>query len=159
MLLSSKRLSYFLCLLLLLCILPLILAGRDYYAILGLSKGKFSERALKKAYHKLSLKYHPDKNKDPDAQKKFVEISNAYEVLSDPDKRAAYDQYGESGGGSAGGPGGAGGPPPGFQGTRTGPGGSTFTFSSSGGGPGGGGFGGFEFSDPMEIFRRFFQGT
>ena len=63
---------------------------RDYYEVLGLSKGA-SEDEIKKAYRKLSKKYHPDINKEPDAEEKFKEVSEAYEILSDPQKRAAYD--------------------------------------------------------------------
>ena len=70
------------------------LAGADYYKILGLSKSA-SSADIKKAYRKLSLKYHPDKNPDPEASGKFAEISNAYDVLSDEDKRKTYDRGGE----------------------------------------------------------------
>ena len=69
---------------------------RDYYEVLGLQKGA-SDDEIKKAYRKLSKKYHPDINKEPDAEAKFKEISEAYEILSDPQKRAAYDQYGHAG--------------------------------------------------------------
>ncbi len=64
---------------------------RDYYEVLGLSKGA-SEDEIKKAYRKLSKKYHPDINKEADAEEKFKEVSEAYEILSDPQKRAAYDR-------------------------------------------------------------------
>ncbi|MDR0801869.1 molecular chaperone DnaJ [Fluviicola sp.] len=76
---------------------------RDYYEVLGISKG-VSEAEIKKAYRKMALKYHPDKNPgDTKAEEKFKEAAEAYEVLSDPDKKARYDQYGHAGlGGNAG---------------------------------------------------------
>ena len=70
--------------------------GKDYYKILGVEKGA-GEEEVKKAYRKMALKFHPDKNKEPDAEEKFKEIAEAYEVLSDADKRAAFDRYGEEG--------------------------------------------------------------
>ena len=71
--------------------------GKDYYAILTLSKDA-NEDEIKKAYRKLALKWHPDRNKNSsESTAKFKEISEAYEVLSDPQKRAVYDQYGEAG--------------------------------------------------------------
>lgn len=69
---------------------------RDYYEVLGLQKGA-SEDEIKKAYRSLAKKYHPDVNKASDAEEKFKEINEAYEVLSDPSKRATYDQFGFSG--------------------------------------------------------------
>ena len=69
---------------------------RDYYEILGVSKDASNE-ALKKAYRKLVKKYHPDVNKEADAEEKFKEVQEAYEVLSDESKRTAYDQYGHAG--------------------------------------------------------------
>lgn len=69
---------------------------RDYYEVLGLSKGA-SEDDIKKAYRKLAKKYHPDVNKASDAEEKFKEINEAYEVLSDPQKKATYDQFGHAG--------------------------------------------------------------
>ncbi|MEM7657686.1 MAG: molecular chaperone DnaJ [Bacteroidota bacterium] len=77
---------------------------RDYYEVLGVSKGA-SKDELKKAYRKLALKYHPDKNPDnKEAEEKFKEAAEAYEVLSDDNKKARYDQFGHAGmGGAAGG--------------------------------------------------------
>ncbi|MBR2802288.1 MAG: molecular chaperone DnaJ [Erysipelotrichaceae bacterium] len=69
---------------------------RDYYEVLGLSKGA-SEDEIKKAYRKLAKKYHPDLNKEPGAEERFKEINEAYEVLSDPQKKANYDQFGFAG--------------------------------------------------------------
>ena len=68
--------------------------SRDFYKILEVKKTA-SEAEIKKAYRKLSLKYHPDKNPSPDAKEKFSDIGAAYEVLSDPEKRKNYDQGGE----------------------------------------------------------------
>ena len=70
--------------------------GKDYYKILGVSRDA-SEKDIKKAYRKMALKYHPDKNKSAGAEDKFKEVSEAYEVLSDQDKRAVFDKYGEEG--------------------------------------------------------------
>ncbi|HEY6529938.1 MAG TPA: molecular chaperone DnaJ [Cellvibrionaceae bacterium] len=82
------------------------MAKRDYYEILGVAKG-VSEADLKKAYRRVAMKYHPDRNPDDkDAEEKFKEASEAYEVLSDANKRAAYDQYGHAGVEGAGGMGG-----------------------------------------------------
>ncbi len=69
---------------------------RDYYEVLGIAKGA-SEDEIKRAYRKLAKKYHPDVNKEPDAEEKFKEINEAYEVLSDPQKRQTYDQFGFAG--------------------------------------------------------------
>lgn len=72
------------------------MAKRDYYDVLGLQKGA-SDEEIKKAYRKLAVKYHPDKNPgDKTAEEKFKELGEAYEVLSDSNKRAAYDQYGHA---------------------------------------------------------------
>jgi DnaJ-class molecular chaperone len=83
--------------------------GKDYYKILGIAKGATDDE-IKKAYRKLALKYHPDKNKGAGAEDRFKEIAEAYEVLSDKKKRDIYDQYGEEGlkGGVPGGGGGGG---------------------------------------------------
>ncbi|XP_022182277.1 dnaJ protein homolog 1-like [Myzus persicae] len=70
--------------------------GKDYYQILGVSKGAADDE-IKKAYRKLALKYHPDKNKSAGAEEKFKEVAEAYEVLSDKKKRDIYDKYGEDG--------------------------------------------------------------
>jgi DnaJ-class molecular chaperone len=71
--------------------------GKDYYALLGITKGA-TEAEVKKGYKKMAMKYHPDKNKnDPTAVEKFKEVAEAYDVLSDKQKRAIYDQYGEEG--------------------------------------------------------------
>lgn len=67
----------------------------DYYKLLGV-KRTASDREIKKAFRKLALKYHPDKNKAPDAEEKFKNIAQAYEVLSDAEKRKKYDQFGSS---------------------------------------------------------------
>jgi len=79
---------------LLLSCLAAALAGKDYYKILSVSKSATAAE-IKRAYRKLSLKYHPDKNPAPDASAKFAEISTAYDVLSDPEKREAYNRGGE----------------------------------------------------------------
>lgn len=69
---------------------------RDYYEVLGISKGA-SDDEIKKAFRKLAKKYHPDVNKEAGAEEKFKEINEAYEVLSDPKKKATYDQFGHAG--------------------------------------------------------------
>ena len=69
---------------------------KDYYAVLGVSKDA-DEKQIKKTYRKLAMQYHPDRNQSPDAEEKFKEISEAYGVLSDPEKRKRYDQFGHAG--------------------------------------------------------------
>ena len=70
---------------------------RDYYEVLGVQKGA-SEDEIKKAYKKMAIKYHPDRNPgDKEAEEKFKEAAEAYDVLRDPDKRARYDQFGHAG--------------------------------------------------------------
>ena len=104
---------------------------RDYYEVLGVSKGA-SEEEIKKAYKKLARKYHPDMNPgDKEAEEKFKEINEANEVLSDPDKKARYDQFGFAG-----------------------------VDPNYGAGAGGGayGAGGFDFGDLGDIFGSFFGG-
>ncbi len=128
---------------------------RDYYDILGVSKNA-STSEIKQAYRKLALKWHPDKNKSQEAEKKFKEINQAYEVLSNPKKKQAYDQFGHAAFGAGGFGGFEGGP--GSRTYKQGP--FTYTYTTSGGGSPfedlGFDFGGF--SDPFEIFESFFGG-
>lgn len=70
--------------------------GKDYYNILDIPRNA-SEDEIRKAYRKMALKFHPDKNKSPEAEDKFKDIAEAYEVLSDPQKREIFDKYGEEG--------------------------------------------------------------
>ena len=104
------------------------MSKRDFYDILGVSKGA-DEKEIKKAYRKIALKYHPDKNPDnKEAEDKFKEAAEAYEILSDPNKKARYDQYGHDGlRGAAGG--------------------------------GGGGFGGMDMEDIFDQFGDIFGGA
>lgn len=124
---------------------------RDYYDVLGVSKSA-SAAELKKAYRKLALQWHPDRNKTSQATEKFKEINEAYEILSNPKKKETYDQFGHAAF-SQGGPG-AGGPFGGFAGAQ-GQGPFTYTYTNYDGD--GVDFGGF--SDPFEIFEQFFGGA
>lgn len=130
--------------------------SRDYYDILGVSKTA-SDAELKAAYRKQAMQWHPDRHRadKKTAEDKFKEINEAYEVLSDPQKKAAYDQYGHAAfqQGGFGSPSGQG--PFGGGGThRQGP----FTYTYTTGGQGFD-FSDFGFSDPFEIFEQFFGGS
>ena len=112
--------------------------AKDYYQTLGITKGASTEE-IKKAYRKLALQYHPDRGGDKATETKFKEVNEAYQVLSDPEKRQMYDQYGSA------------------------------AFSGNGGGSGFGGFGqggfqgdfsGFGFGGGLgDIFEEFFGGA
>ncbi|MER7519251.1 DnaJ C-terminal domain-containing protein [Streptomyces sp. NPDC126499] len=114
-------------------------SNRDYYDVLGVSRNASAEE-IQRAYRNLARRWHPDLNKDPGAEERFKELSEAYEVLADPESRARYDRFGrawrqagEETAGGAGGPFGAG------AGRRV--------YVNTGGGPGSGGFGGFGTGD------------
>ncbi len=133
------------------------MADKNYYTVLGVSKTASADE-IKKAYRKLALEFHPDRNKSKEADAKFKEVTKAYEVLSDEGKRKTYDQVGHAGfeqggfGGAGGGP--FGGGQGGQQGGQYGP----FSYTYSQGGNGANfDFGGF--SDPFEIFEQFFGGA
>src|SRR5690606_40853610 len=103
------------------------MSKRDYYDVLGVGRDA-DENEIKKAYRKLALKYHPDRNGgDADAEEKFKEATEAYEVLRDTEKRSVYDRYGRAG-------------------------------LKGAGASGQNGFGGFGFEDALNIFMRDFGG-
>lgn len=132
-------------------------SDKDYYTVLGVLKTADGQE-IKKAYRKLALEYHPDRNKSKEAADKFKEVTKAYEVLSNEEKRRTYDQVGHAafeqgfGGAGGGGPFGGGNPFGGGQGGQYGP--FTYSYSTNGGQ---GDFGGF--TDPFEIFEQFFGGA
>lgn len=123
---------------------------RDFYDVLGLSRGATKDQ-IKQAYRKLALKWHPDKNptKKAEAEQKFKEINEAYQILSDDKKRQTYDQFGHSAFDPAGGMGGN----PFGGGFQQGP--FTWSYRTSGTG----GFENMDFGDPFDIFEQFFGGT
>lgn len=158
----SIQLLNVLLLLLVICYIPIDCKSAkpdDYYSILNVPRDA-SDSDIKKAYRKLAMKYHPDKNNAANAQSIFENVSSAYEILSDPEKRKLYDQYGHDA----------------FNGNAAAQqqqqqhthqqqpfgynpfsGGSPhaqYTFSSSSGGGRSGS--GFQFSDPMKLFQQFF---
>lgn len=130
-------------------------AKPEYYDILGVGKSASADE-IKKAYRKQALEWHPDKHKDNKeaAERRFKEINEAYQILSDSQKRRAYDQFGHAAfsPGGASGFGGAGGPK--AQGGQWGP--FTYTYTSTGGNAPSAGF---DFGDPFEIFAQFFGGA
>lgn len=126
---------------------------RDFYEILGVSKTATAAE-IKSAYRKMALKFHPDKNKEKDAEAKFKEINEAYQVLSDDQKRKTYDQFGHAAFDPAAGGFGQGGANPFGGGFRQGP--FTWTYQTGQGGTQD--FSDFDFGDPFEIFESFFGG-
>ncbi|MDP3988224.1 MAG: J domain-containing protein [Candidatus Levybacteria bacterium] len=133
--------------------------NKDFYQILGVSKTASADE-IKRAYRKMALQYHPDKNKSKEAVEKFKEVTQAYEVLSDPQKKQTYDQFGSAAfdPSASSGPFGQGGPFGGQQQTgRYGP--FNYTYTTSGGNQGFEGFDFGGFSDPFEIFEQFFGGA
>lgn len=129
------------------------MSKRDYYEVLGIKKGA-TEAEIKSAYRQLARKHHPDIDKSTGAAEKFKEVSEAYQILSDPSKKQQYDQFGHAAfdrgaGGGAGGPFGGGNP---FGGGY-----QQYSWSSSGGNPNVKfDFGGFD--DPFDLFEQIFGG-
>lgn len=124
---------------------------RDYYEILGIDK-KSSAKQIKSAYRKMALKYHPDKNKAANAEEKFKEINEAYQILSDGEKKKTYDQFGHAAFDPTSGMGGN----PFSGASRQGQ--STWGYSTSGASGGQNPFGNVDFNDPFDIFESFFGG-
>lgn len=118
------------------------MAKRDYYDILEIKKGA-TEAEIKSAYRKLARKYHPDVDKSAGASEKFKEVAEAYQVLSDPQKKQMYDQYGHSA------PNMSGGNPFSGGGSPFGNGGFSYSWSTGTGQNGG-------FSDPFDLFEQIF---
>src|SRR5574344_1919255 len=104
------------------------MAKRDYYEVLGVDKNA-DDQTIKKAFKRLAMKYHPDRNHEADAEEKFKEINEAYAILSDSQKKQAYDQYGFAG---------------------------VDPNQAGGAGGGFGGFGGADFGDNIFVNSRFF---
>lgn len=132
---------------------------RDFYETLGVSKNATADE-IKRAYRRLALQYHPDRNKSKEAEEKFKEVTRAYEILSDSQKKQAYDQFGHAAfePSASSGPFGQGGGAQGGQAHtgRYGP--FSYTYYTNGGSPNVDfDFGGF--SDPFEIFEQFFGGS
>jgi len=125
-----------------------MVTNKDYYEILGVSKDA-SDKDIKAAYRKLALKWHPDKHPEDKAQaeEKFKEINEAYQVLSDPKKRKQYDQFGHAAFDPASGMGAN----PFAGGFKQGP--FTWTYTTTSGD-----FNDYDFADPFEIFEQFFGG-
>src|ERR1700680_1269220 len=115
--------------------------AKNYYDILGVAKDA-TEGDIKKSYRRLAKRYHPDVNKgDKQAEEKFKEVSEAYEVLSDKEKRKQYDMFGAYG-------------PQAGAGYDSYQGGGPRTYTWSSGGPGGGGTGNINFDDLSDLFRK-----
>lgn len=122
---------------------------RDYYEILGVTKSA-TEKEIKAAYRKMALQWHPDKhaNNKQEAETKFKEINEAYQILSDAKKKQAYDQFGHAAFDPSSGMGGN----PFTGGQQSGP--FTWSYSSAGGNP----FEGMDMNDPFDIFESIFNG-